>query len=60
MSGVTNNPTELAGEFSPKPEERGMSVLLATGEQTTIVLTAMAIDVLGKKGRRPCRRYGVE
>src|SRR6187402_3298509 len=49
MSGVTDNLIKLAKEVSPAPEEREMDVLLATGEQTTIALTAMAINALGKK-----------
>jgi aspartate kinase len=49
MSGVTDNLIRLARECSPHPEEREMDVLLATGEQTTIALTAMAINAMGKK-----------
>src|SRR5437870_4889361 len=47
MSGVTDSLIKLAREVSPNPTEREMDVLLATGEQTTIALTAMAIDALG-------------
>ena len=51
MSGVTDNLIKLAREVSPNqdPAEREMDVLLATGEQTTIALTAMAINDLGGK-----------
>jgi aspartate kinase len=51
MSGVTDNLIKLAREVSPErdPIEREMDVLLATGEQTTIALTAMAINALGGK-----------
>ena len=49
MSGVTDNLIKLAREVSHSPAEREMDVLLATGEQTTIALTAMAINALGKK-----------
>ncbi len=49
MSGVTDNLIRLAREVSVNPAEREMDVLLATGEQTTIALTAMAINSLGKK-----------
>ena len=49
MSGVTDNLIKLAKDVSPNPSEREMDVLLATGEQTTIALTAMAINGLGKK-----------
>ena len=49
MSGVTDSLIKLAREVAPSPSEREMDVLLATGEQTTIALTAMAINALGKK-----------
>ncbi len=49
MSGVTDNLIKLSKQVSPNPAEREMDVLLATGEQTTIALTAMAIHGLGKK-----------
>jgi aspartate kinase len=47
MSGVTDNLIKLAGQVAPRPTDREMDVLLATGEQTTIALTAMAINGLG-------------
>ena len=47
MSGVTNNLIDLANQVSKEPTEREMDVLLSTGEQTTIALTAMAINDLG-------------
>lgn len=47
MSGVTNSLLKLASEVSDAPAEREMDVLLATGEQTTIALMAMAIEALG-------------
>jgi aspartate kinase len=49
MSGVTDSLIKLAKDVSPNPSEREMDVLLATGEQTTIALTAMAINGLGNK-----------
>lgn len=49
MSGVTDNLIKLARDVSSSPTEREMDVLLATGEQTTIALTAMAINALGGK-----------
>ncbi len=49
MSGVTDSLIKLAREVSAHPAEREMDVLLATGEQTTIALTAMAINGLGSK-----------
>src|SRR5690242_9499839 len=47
MSGVTDNLIKLAKEIMPLPSEREMDVLLATGEQTTIALTAIALHSLG-------------
>jgi aspartate kinase len=49
MSGVTDNLIKLAREIMPLPIEREMDVLLATGEQTTIALTAMALHSLDVK-----------
>ena len=47
MSGVTDNLIKMAKELTPLPNEREMDVLLATGEQTTIALTAIALHTLG-------------
>ncbi len=50
MSGVTNRLIEMANEVTGKsqePTQRELDVLLATGEQTTIALTAMSINSLG-------------
>ena len=47
MSGVTDNLIKLAKELMPLPNEREMDVLLATGEQTTIALAAIALHSLG-------------
>ena len=50
MSGETNRLVALADEVTGKdhyPTEREIDVLLATGEQTTIALTAMAINSMG-------------
>jgi aspartate kinase len=49
MSGVTDSLIKLAREVSAKPTEREMDVLLSTGEQTTMALTAMAIQSMGGK-----------
>src|SRR6266498_2997580 len=49
MSGVTDNLIKLAREIMALPSERELDVLLATGEQTTIALTAMALHALGVK-----------
>lgn len=47
MSGVTDGLIKLAKEIMPLPSEREMDMLLATGEQTTTALTAMALHALG-------------
>lgn len=49
MSGVTNRLIELADQVTgdAEPTERELDVLLATGEQTTIALTAMALNAMG-------------
>jgi len=49
MSGVTDNLIKLAREVHDMPNEREMDMLLATGEQTTIALLAMALHALGAK-----------
>jgi aspartate kinase len=49
MAGVTDNLIKLATETSPRPAEREMDMLLATGEQAAIALVAMAINALGGK-----------
>src|ERR1051325_6694704 len=47
MSGVTDSLIKLAKDIMPLPNERELDVLLATGEQTTIALTAIALHALG-------------
>lgn len=49
MSGVTDGLIKLAKQVSTLPTDREMDVLLATGEQTTIALTAMAVNAMGGK-----------
>jgi aspartate kinase len=47
MSGVTDGLIKLAKDIAPLPSEREMDMLLATGEQQTIALTAIALHSLG-------------
>jgi aspartate kinase len=47
MSGVTDSLIKLSREVCESPSEREMDVLLATGEQTTIALLAMALQGMG-------------
>src|SRR5712672_2876085 len=46
MSGVTDNLIKLAKDIMPLPSEREMDMLLATGEQQTIALTAISLHAL--------------
>ena len=46
MGGGTDNLIRLASEINQLPSEREMDMLLATGEQTTIALLAMALHSL--------------
>lgn len=47
MSGETNRLVDLAKSFSDPPPPREFDVLLATGEQVSISLLAMALNHLG-------------
>jgi aspartate kinase len=47
MSGVTDGLIKLAREVNPEATAREMDVLLATGEQQTIALTALALHGIG-------------
>jgi aspartate kinase len=47
MSGVTDNLLKLAKAITPLPSERELDMLLATGEQQTIALTAIALHAAG-------------
>jgi aspartate kinase len=49
MSGVTDGLIKLAKAVIPDPDKREMDMLLATGEQQTIALTAMALHSFGVK-----------
>jgi aspartate kinase len=51
MSGETNRLLELAASVSDNPPARELDVLLATGEQVTIALLAMALERLGVAAR---------
>ena len=47
MAGVTDELIKLAHEISPRPAERELDILLATGEHAATALTAMAVNALG-------------
>lgn len=46
MSGVTDGLIKLAKDITSLPSEREMDMLLATGEQQTIALTAIALHAV--------------
>jgi len=47
MKGVTDHLIQLANDVNDSPNGREMDMLLSTGEQTTIALTALALHSLG-------------
>ncbi len=47
MAGETNRFVDLAGQMQNIPDRREMDVLLASGEQVTVSLLAMAIKEMG-------------
>src|SRR6266704_956801 len=49
MAGVTDNLVKLAHAVSPSPSARELDLLLATGEDASSALTAMAVNALGGK-----------
>lgn len=51
MGKTTDRLIELAHELMPIPSKREMDQLLATGEQTTISLMAMALESMGQPAR---------
>ena len=51
MSGETNRLIDLAKEIMPEPEPRELDQMVATGEQVTIALTAMALMDLGVRAK---------
>lgn len=58
MSGVTDGLIKLAKDIVPLPSEREMDMLLATGEQQTIALTAIALHAIDLPGGFDDRRAG--
>lgn len=51
MSGETNRLLSLAKEIMPEPDPRELDVMLSTGEQVTISMTALALMELGLKAK---------
>jgi aspartate kinase len=49
LGNTTDELLELARSVSPSPPEREMDMLLATGEQVSMALLAMAINELGQE-----------
>jgi aspartate kinase len=51
MGRTTDSLATLASQITPNPEPRELDMLLATGEQVSIALLAMAIQSLGSAAR---------
>ncbi|MBX9942447.1 MAG: aspartate kinase, partial [Reyranella sp.] len=51
MSGATNQLVKWVGEIAPLPDPREYDVVVATGEQVTIGLLALALQQEGVKAR---------
>ena len=51
MSGETNKLIALAKEIMSEPDPRELDVMISTGEQVTIALTALALMELGIKAK---------
>src|SRR6185436_137019 len=51
MGKTTDGLVNLAHQITPTPDTREMDMLLATGEQVTIALLAMALQRLGHRAR---------
>jgi aspartate kinase len=51
MSGETNRLLKLVAQITDRPDEREQDVVVATGEQVSIGLVALAIQALGGKAR---------
>lgn len=51
MSGETNRLIALANEITTTPSPRELDVILSTGEQVTIGMTALALQELGFKAK---------
>jgi len=49
MGGTTDHLVSLAGQITKTPPKREMDMLLATGEQVSVAMIAMAIHELGEK-----------
>ncbi|MBW1920847.1 MAG: aspartate kinase [Deltaproteobacteria bacterium] len=47
MAGQTDNLIRLAQEMTPQPDPRELDVLLATGEQVSVALFALAVKSMG-------------
>ncbi len=51
MQGETDRLLKLAGQLTPRPRDREIDVLLATGEQVSIALLALALRERGVEAR---------
>ncbi|MFH1488748.1 MAG: aspartate kinase, partial [Pseudomonadota bacterium] len=51
MAGQTDSLIRLALEMTPDPDLRELDVIMATGEQVSVALFAMAVEAMGFKAR---------
>lgn len=51
MAGQTDSLIRLAQQMTPDPEPRELDVLMATGEQVSVALFAMAVKAMGYEAR---------
>ena len=57
MSGETDRLLRLCQEIAPRPDAREQDMLVATGEQVTIALLAIALrDLAARRARSPAGR----
>src|SRR5437879_13206082 len=61
MAGETNRLLGLARAIAPSPDDRESDALVATGEQVTAALAALALQQVGVPARSfPGHRVGIE
>lgn len=51
MAGETDRLIKLAHQVSPRPNQRELDAMLATGEQVSVALVAIAIEALGHQAK---------
>ncbi len=54
MAGETDRLINLAKKVTPTPNERELDALVSTGEQVTVSLLAITLEIMGYKARSYC------